>query len=133
MTSSPISSEKKILVTGGLGFIGSSVVQRLHGEYNITILDWDTSPAANDAAADFQQDGIRIYQNDIADPKIWDKLEPCDYIFHSAAQPSAEVSKDDPARDFLSNAYGTFLVAEYARKRGAAVIYCNSGRGRVRS
>jgi CDP-paratose 2-epimerase len=119
-------SKKKVLVTGGLGFIGSHVVKRLHGKYDIVVLDWDMSPAAYETADEWRKVGVRIHQKDIADAETWKEIEPCDFVFHAAAQIAAEESWDDPARDFLSNAYGTLLVAEYARKKSACVIYCNS-------
>lgn len=115
-------SKKRILITGGSGFIGWNLVQRLQrgSNFNIVILDWEKPPVT--------PTGINFYSSDIADPRIWEEIEPCDYVFHAAAQISAPTSEEEPVRDFLSNAYGTFLVAEYARKYGAKVIYCNSMR-----
>jgi len=113
--------KKRILITGGSGYIGSNLVLRLHGKYDIVILDWKEPPTT---IAELK---IEKHDFDIASPlKKWAVIGKCHYVFHSAAQISAPISEEDPVRDFLSNAYGTFLVAEYARKYSAKVIYCNS-------
>lgn len=115
-----VGKRKKILVTGGSGYIGSHLVRRLHNEYDIIILDWKEPTEGIARIAN------KIHTFDIALSERWTEVEPCDYVFHAAAQTSAVVSEEDPPRDFLSNAYGTFLIAEYARKYSAKVIYCNS-------
>ena len=122
----PKSAKKRVLLTGGLGFIGSHVVKRLHRHYDIVVIDNDTSPASRRLADEWRRIGIQIYQDDIAEEETWGQIEPCDFVFHGAAQTSAEHSWKKPILDFLSNVFGTFLVAEYARKNSANVIYCNS-------
>ena len=119
-------SKKRILVTGGLGFIGSAVAHRLHQDYDVVVLDWKDSLASEHELSEFRRLGIAIHHGDVADPGIWQEIEPCDYVFHAAAQVSAVVSEIDPVRDFQSNALGTFMVAEFARRCSAKVIYCNS-------
>jgi len=120
------SSKKRILVTGGLGFIGSHVVRRLHGAYDIMIIDYDDSPSAMEIAAKWKKSGIQVWHNNIADFNMWNNIEPCDFIFHGAAQTAAEESKINPFHDFRSNALGTLRIAEFARKNKAGVIYCNT-------
>src|SRR5437660_6923566 len=119
-------SKKRILVTGGLGFIGSAVAHRLHQDYDVVVLDWKDSLASEHELSEFRRLGIAIHHGDVADPGIWQEIEPCDYVFHAAAQVSAVVSEIDSVRDFQSNALGTFMVAEFARRCSAKVIYCNS-------
>ena len=119
-------SKKRILVTGGLGFIGSHVVRRLHGAYDIMVIDYDYSPSAREIAAEWKKSGIQVWHNNIADFNMWDKIEPCDFIFHGAAQTAAEKSRINPFHDFRSNALGTSRIAEFARKNKAGVIYCNT-------
>lgn len=120
------SSKKRILVTGGLGFIGSHVVRRLHGAYDIMVIDYDNSSSAREIAAEWKKSGIQVWHNNIADFNMWDKIEPCDFIFHGAAQTAAEESKKKPFHDFRSNALGTLRIAEFASKNNAGVIYCNT-------
>jgi CDP-paratose 2-epimerase len=126
MSSSIVRRKRKILVTGGLGFVGASVVRKLHRDFDIVVIDWKDRLEAEQELSEFRRLGISIHQQDIADPGIWRQIERCDYVFHGAAQVSAVASEKDPVRDFQSNALGTFLVAEYARRHSAGVIYCNS-------
>ena len=110
------------MVTGGSGYIGSQLISRLHGQYDIVILDWEEPPAS------IAQLVIEKHIFDIAVPESWAEIGKCDFVFHAAAQTSAVASEENPVRDFLSNVCGSFFVAEYARKYSAKVIYCNSVR-----
>ena len=122
------SSKKRILVTGGLGFIGSHLVRRLRGAYDIMVIDYDDSSSARGIAAEWKKSGIQVWHNNIADFNMWDNIEPCDFIFHGAAQTAAVKSEKEPFDDFRSNALGTIRIAEFARKNNAGVIYCNTMR-----
>ena len=119
-------SKKKILITGGLGFIGSHIVNRLHGSYEIVVIDNDDSTSAKITAAEFEKKGIQVLPYNIADFNNWSDIKPCNFIFHGAAQTSAEQSKENPLDDFRSNAIGTIRIAEFAGKNKCDVIYCNS-------
>lgn len=125
MSSTVARPKRRLLVTGGLGFIGANVVRKLHPEFDIVVLDWKDAHESENTR-EFRERGIRIHRGDIAKPEVWHEIEPCDYVFHGAAQVSAVTSELDPVRDFQSNVVGTFLVAEYARRNSAGVIYCNS-------
>lgn len=120
------SEKKSLLITGGLGFIGSHVVQKLKDEYEIVIIDYDTSPASKRISEDLLESGIKIIIGDIACEDTWKKAPSCNYVFHAAAQTAAEYSKIEPLIDFKTNALGTHLVAEYASKNNSGVIYCNT-------
>ncbi len=115
--------KRTLLITGGLGFIGSKVVEALRGTYDISIIDWNRSRPHLDQ---FREWGIEVVQEDISDAQTWKSVPPCDFVLHAAGQVSAEDSKEDPALDFQTNAMGTLRVAEYARKHEPGVLYCNS-------
>lgn len=117
------SSRKRLLITGGLGFIGSRVIQRVHQNYEIVVIDWNSK---SDSIKFLKDLNIEIIIKDIADIDIWPSIPPSHLVLHAAGQISAEESKINPLRDFLSNALGTLNVAEYASKHKADVIYCNS-------
>jgi len=121
-------NKKSLLVTGGLGFIGSHLVKRLKDYLKIIVIDNDKSQSAIELIKKWTKIGIIIHQNDIGESESWDNLEGCDFIFHGAAQTSAEESKKKEIvlQDFNTNLRGTFLLAEYARKYHAKIIYCNT-------
>ncbi len=121
-----VKDKETLLITGGLGFIGSSLAKRLYNKFKIVIVDFDRSRKAVKTANNLRLNGTIVIQSDITSPKTWISIPECKYIFHAAAQVAAELSIKKSAFDFQSNVYGTFLVAEYARKHNASIIYCNS-------
>ena len=117
---------KKVLVTGGAGFIGAHLVQKLLSKkYKVMVVD------------NLKTIGGIIYVNpksqfikgDILDPKTLRKIEKWKpkIIFHLAAQSASESAYEDPKNDFLSNGYGTFLLSNLAKKIGInQFIYSSS-------
>jgi nucleoside-diphosphate-sugar epimerase len=121
--------KKSLLVTGGLGFIGSHVVERFHPNFDIVVLDWDNeTDIAKECAAGWSRKGISIHQKDIADAMTWEKIEPCNFILHAAAQTSAGRSEQTQDRYLWTNCLGTQLLCEYARRNSSKIIFCNTTR-----
>jgi CDP-paratose 2-epimerase len=118
--------KEKILITGGLGFIGSNLAKRLSKRYQIVIVDYDHSTEAEETALDLQRIGAKVIRKDISVQQTWTGVPSCQYIFHAAAQVAAEVSWEKPSNDLKTNVNGTFWVAEYGRKHNAKIIYCNT-------
>src|SRR3989339_2095862 len=94
---------KNILVTGGTGYIGCSVVSQLSRlPCNIIIL------SKNSAKKYFLKNckaKISMCNADIRNKKIWTKLltDKLDIIFHFAAQTSARYANDNPSSDLAVN------------------------------
>jgi CDP-paratose 2-epimerase len=129
MPTETITTKPSILITGGLGFIGSHLVQRLQERFQIILLDWDNkSPHAVALAEQFRRKEIVVHHRDVAMAESWENLPACDFVLHAAGQVAAVDSDIDPVRDHLTNVQGTFHVAEYARRCGARVIFCNTVR-----
>ena len=107
---------KRIIVTGGAGFIGSHLTERLLREGSaVTVLDnFSTGREENlKLEADF-------VKGDVSRPEDVDRL-PMDGVvgvFHLAAQSSGEVSFEDPYADFQTNAGGTLLLLEWCKRNG---------------
>ncbi len=118
--------QNKILITGGLGFIGMRLAERLIDKYEITIIDNDTSAKAISKKQIIENLGVTVCHNDIAKNSTWDELEPFDFVFHGAAQTSAVYSESNAMEDFRTNAIGTQNLAKYASKYKSSVINCNS-------
>ena len=123
----------KALVTGGAGFIGSTLVDRLLAEgYAVDVIDdLSTGRLANLANARSDRDhDFHFHQLDICDPSVMEVIErrAPDVVFHLAAQIDVRVSVADPALDARINILGSLNVIEGARRAGARkVVFASSG------
>ena len=106
--------DKKILVTGGAGFIGSNLVNRLIEDDNeIIVLDNLFSGYESNIE---KVDCISFYKYDICDvPKIKNEIKDIDIVFHLAANASVPYSVKYPVTDFHTNAYGTVVLLNTLR------------------
>jgi len=111
---------KKIIVTGGAGFIGSNFVHYVvnnHPEVHVTVLDKLTY-AGNRANLDgLPKDRVTFVVGDIADRELVEKLAAdTDAIVHYAAESHNDNSLNDPSPFVHTNIIGTFVLLEAARK-----------------
>ena len=112
---------QKVLVTGGMGFIGSNFVRYMlkhHPDTDIIVLDKLTYAGNPANLADLEGE-FRFVKGDVADPVVVDALvKECDGIVHFAAETHVDRSIDY-AGDFVrTDVYGTFVLLEAARKHG---------------
>jgi UDP-glucose 4-epimerase len=127
--------DKAVLVTGGLGFIGSSIAHRCVGlGAKVTLLDVCLEPYGwNFANIREIEDRVRFVKGDVRDEKMIGKLVPeAEIIFHMAAQVGREISMENPKLDADINCMGTLNILESARRMGSPpkIIYAGS-RGQV--
>jgi len=110
---------KNILITGGLGFIGSNLAIRLVAEgANVTLVD-NMLPGhgGNLFNIDDIKDKVTVNFSDIRDPLIMDYLvRDKDYIFHLAGQVNHIESIKNPILDLDINCKGTLVILESCRK-----------------
>ncbi len=108
----------KFLVTGGAGFIGSSIVERLLlDKHDVVVLDNLFSGRLENIAEFLGR--VRFIEGDITDKYTVDEaVNGIDYIFHEAAIPSVQRSLDDPERSNLINVDGTLNILLAAKKHG---------------
>ena len=117
---------KTALVTGGAGFIGSHLVDRLLslGYRVVTIDDLSTGKLKNlNPAATF-------HHTDITQPSVQEvfQREHPDLVFHLAAQVSTSQSTKDPIKDADINVLGTLQLLKAARHYGIEkLIYSSTG------
>ena len=111
----------KIIVTGGLGFIGSSVIRNLINKDNVQILNLDKSTyAANPEYLDFLKNNnkYKFQEGDIADKELIEKLlqdfKP-EVIMNLAAETHVDRSIDNPEKFIHTNIIGTFNLLECTR------------------
>ena len=105
---------KKVAVTGGLGFIGSHLVSKLNEDNDIVIVDDQTSGnIKNLEGLDFTK--IDTDFTDITQAKLEMIFEDVDYVFHMAAMTSVLESVNNPLRSNEVNITGTLKVLEAAK------------------
>ncbi|HTY43558.1 MAG TPA: NAD-dependent epimerase/dehydratase family protein [Thermoanaerobaculia bacterium] len=123
-------SGKRILITGGLGFIGSNLARRLLSEgAAVTLCDAMIEGYGGNAAnvADIRRD-VAIDDADVRDEAAMGRLvEGQDVIFHLAAQVSHVMSLSNPYPDIDINIKGTAVVLEACRQRNPAALVVRSG------
>ncbi|HOB75815.1 MAG TPA: SDR family oxidoreductase [Phycisphaerae bacterium] len=115
------------LVTGGAGFIGSHIVERLVKDgHSVRVIDnFSSGKRAN--LAPFG-DKVELLEGDIRDRNDCRRAcEGIEIIFHQAAVPSVPKSVDDPVTSHEANIDGTFNLLLAARDAGCRrVIYAAS-------
>jgi UDP-glucose 4-epimerase len=120
------------LVTGGAGFIGSHLVERLLRDPStarVRVLDdFSTGSMANLPFADAAGDRLEIVRGDIRDLATVERVTTgASVVFHQAAMRSVPRSVADPLGANLSNVNGTLHVLEAARRAGVRrVVYASS-------
>jgi UDP-glucose 4-epimerase len=123
----------RTLVTGGAGFIGSTLVDRLLAEgHPVDVVDnLSTGSLANLAEARASAGGhLSVHNLDIRSPELGDLMarRRPEVVFHLAAQADVRVSVAEPVLDADVNVLGTLRVLEGARSCGAErVVFAASG------
>ncbi len=121
----------RVLVTGGAGFIGSSLVDRLLAEgHDVVALD-DLSTGTLDNLSDARaRRRFSFVRGDITDGGLPDVVTAAapDVVFHLAARTGPRASIRDPVEDARRNVLGTVNLLEAARASGARkVVFASSG------
>ncbi len=107
---------RRILVTGGAGFVGATLVRRLVAAgHRVRVLDnYSTGDISHLAGVDAEP-----VDGDIRDAAVLDAaIAGMDDVVHLAAAGSVVMSIADPAANFDANVLGTFLVLDAARRAG---------------
>lgn len=123
----------KTLVTGGAGFIGSTLVDRLLADgHEVAVVDDLSSGSEANLAGAFAEHGdrVRLHRADIRDAEAAAVIETeaPEVLFHLAAQADVRVSVDDPVLDASINIMGSLNVIEaFRRSGGRKVVFASSG------
>jgi len=115
---------KKVMVTGGAGFIGFHLSKALSSlTDDLTIYD-NLSSGKMENVRDVS--AAKFVKGDILDVKTLFSQEKMDLVYHLAAQVVVPYSMENPMEDFDTNAKGTLCVLEKARKDDAKVVFASS-------
>ncbi len=136
MLKNPKNRKRKILVTGGAGFIGVNLANRLLDNKNNQVIVYDNlSRKGVENNLEFllsRKDGnLKFVRGDVLDyKKLRETAKGCDEIYHLAAQVAVTKSVEDPVGDFKINAEGTLYTLEAARKAspGAVFIFASTNK-----
>jgi UDP-glucose 4-epimerase len=114
----------RTVVTGGAGFIGSTLVDAL-------LVRGDEVHVVDDLSAGRREqvgDAATLHVRDVEEPLVdlFAETRP-EVVFHLAAQIDVRVSVADPLRDARANVLGTINVLEAARAHDAQVIFASTG------
>lgn len=126
----PSLTGKNVLITGGLGFIGSTLAIRLvHDGARVAVCDAMIEGYGGnfENVREIRSD-LEIHISDVRDEAEMSRLvEGRDIIFHLAAQVSHVLSLADPYPDIDINIRGTAAVLEACRKRNPGALVVRSG------
>ena len=122
---------KNIIVTGGLGHIGSKLVRTLlENQYKVTCFDNLSTQRISSLRGLVTNKNFTFKEIDVSSERknILSSLEEENYsaLIHLAAVTNAEASLEDPKRFFKNNLNGTKLALEICSEKGARLIFPSS-------
>jgi UDP-glucose 4-epimerase len=120
---------KTALVTGGAGFIGSHLVDRLIAEgFTVAVVDDLTN-----GRREYLHPDAHFYKISITDPKleVVFAAEKPSVVFHLAAHIDARVSVDDPVHDAEVNIHGSLRVLKQCVRHGVRKLVFSSSGGAI--
>ena len=112
---------KNILITGGLGFIGSHITNSLIDDNNVTIIDNMTTGNIKNLK-NSKHENLKIIKEDIRNTDLNKLTENIDYIFHLAAMASVPLSVENPIECNEINLNATVKLLKSAVKNDVEKI-----------
>ncbi|WP_235736584.1 dTDP-glucose 4,6-dehydratase [Nocardioides alcanivorans] len=112
---------KRIVVTGGAGFIGANFVHHLvaHTDAKVVVLDKLTYAASREALAELPAGRVQLVVGDVAEAAdVEPAVADADAVVHFAAESHNDNSLDDPTPFVRTNLVGTFTLLEAVRRHG---------------
>jgi len=118
----------RCLVTGGAGFIGSNLVDRLLADgHEVVAYDNLSTGFAEFLAWAQARGGFRLVEGDLLDlPHLVHATTGADFVFHLAANADVRFGTEHPRKDLEQNTIGTFNVLEAMRLNGVKRIAFSS-------
>jgi UDP-glucose 4-epimerase len=120
----------RTLVTGGAGFIGSTLVDRLlaAGHHVVIYDNFSTGHRDSVAAATASPEATLVEADVLKLDALTEALADCDVVFHLAANADVRFGTEHPGRDLQQNTIGTFTVLEAMRAAGVKrIVFSSTG------
>lgn len=112
----PVTIMDKCIVTGGAGFIGSNLIERLLNE-NAHVTAIDNNPKRKTFVSEFMKNKMfKFLLKDINDLKV-SNIDDADTVYHLAASADIKKSLDDVKIDLENNVVGTHSILELMRRK----------------
>ncbi len=113
-----------ILITGGAGFIGSNLAEKLVGDGEEIIIFDNFSSGRREFIQDLIDD-IELVEGDLLEKSALEKLfgsEKIDFVYHVAANPDVRIGANDPGLHLEQNVIATYNVLEAMRRHDVTDI-----------
>jgi UDP-glucose 4-epimerase len=123
-----VSIIERVLVTGGAGFIGSHLVDKLVEQFDVVVLD-NLTGGNNFITHHIEKKNFTFIEGSISSEDVVKKaVEDVTTVYHFAAQPDVRLSVTDPMSDFSVNVIGGMNFLETLRKNDIErIIFASSG------
>ena len=117
-------TNKKVLVTGGAGFIGSHLAEKLLCQgHSVTIIDdLSTGSIRNIEHLKGKPAFHYVVDTVLNRPVLAELIDGCDVVFHLAAAVGVKLIVESPVRTIETNIKGTEAVLEFANKKKKKVL-----------
>ena len=116
---------KNIIITGGLGFIGSHIADELIEDNNVTIID-NLSSGKVENLKNPAHENLTIIKNNLNDMNLDETFADTDYIFHLAAMASVPLSVNDPIKCNDNNVNSTIKLLTAAKNQNVKKVIFSS-------
>ncbi len=123
-----MSAQKSALITGGAGFIGSHLAERLLAdEWEVFVLDdLSTGSERNVAHLRGRRDFHLIVDSVLKSSVVNELVHRCDVVFHLAAAVGVRLIVEEPVRTLITNIQGTETVLDYCNEFGKRVLVAST-------
>jgi UDP-glucose 4-epimerase len=119
---------KKFLITGGAGFIGSHLSERLLAEgHNVTVLDDLSTGREANVRHLLDRDDFQLVNDSVENEStVGTLMARCDAVFHLASAVGVQLVADEPVRTIRTTIHGTEVVLESANKYRRPILITSS-------
>jgi UDP-glucose 4-epimerase len=118
----------RVLITGGAGYIGSHLADRLLGDgHDVVVLDNLSLGKIANIEHNLNNRRFRFFEGDILDSHLVHQLtSECEVVYHLAAVVGVRHVLEDPLQTMITNVWGTGNVLREAATRGRRVVLASS-------